>query len=132
MALTYHSEYKAITCVCGELITGKHMCGVKVSKIEVVVCEYSCRFWKKTEKRCEICIVQEQEKRYEDHWETDESGYCVCTECGDKTEGCLPKICACKTYVDNDGSSKCKGCKGIWEESYLESEECKNCGYDGD
>ena len=113
--MTYHSGHQVITCVCGELITGEHMCSVKVSKIEVVICEYSCRFWKKTEKVCEVCIVKEGENRYEDQWETDESGYCVCAKCGDKTDGCLPKVCACKAYIDSDGEAKCKGCKGLWK-----------------
>ena len=58
MALTYHAEHKVITYVCGKLITGKHTCDIKVSKIEVVVCDYTSHF-SKTQKPCQICVVKE-------------------------------------------------------------------------
>ena len=62
MALTYHSEHGVITCVCGELITGKHTCDILISKIEVVVCDFYSRFMKENDKVCKVCLVKEGEK----------------------------------------------------------------------
>ena len=76
-----HSQHGVITCVCGELITGKHTCDILISKIEVVVCDFNSRFMKENDKVCRVCLVKEGEKRYEDQWETDESGYCIYSEC---------------------------------------------------
>ena len=131
MALTYHAKHKVITCACGKLITGRHTCDIKLSKIEVVVCEYSSCF-SKSEQPCPICIVKEQEQRYEEQWDRDESGYCVCAECRDKTDYGLPKRCSCKAFIDTDGETKCKSCLNRWTEPYLDSGECGECGYDGD
>ena len=131
MSLTYHAEYKVITCACGKLITGKHTCDIQVSKIEVVVCAYTSRF-SKSQKACQICAVKEQEQKYEEQWDTDESGYCVCAECRIKTDYGLPKRCKCNAYIDTDGEAKCKRCKELWTEPYLEFGECDECGYEGD
>ena len=103
MALTYHFQHGVITCVCGELITGKHTCDIPISKIEVVVCNFFSRFWKEIEV-CAVCVVKKGEKRYDDQWEIDESEYCVCSECKLKCDGSLPKRCDCHSYIDTDGT----------------------------
>ena len=58
IALTYHSEHGVITCVCGELITGKHTCDT----IEVAVCDFYSDFMKENDKVCRVCLVKEGEK----------------------------------------------------------------------
>ena len=131
MALTDHRKHNVISCVCGKLITGKHKYNISISKIEVVVCDYSSQF-SKTEKVCPTCIVKEKEQRYEQQWDKDESGYCICAECGEKTDYGLPKRCSCKAFIDIDGEAKCKSCLKVWTEPYLDSGECSKCGYQGD
>ena len=131
MALIYHSQHGVITCVCGELITGKHTCDILISKIEVVVCDFYSRFMKENDKVCRVCLVKEGEKRYEDQWETDESGYCICAEYKLKCDGCLPKRCDCHSYIDTDGTPKCKGCNEIWVINCVYA-TCEDCGYHGD
>ena len=127
IALTYHSEHGVITCVCGELITGKHTC----DKIEVAVCDFYSAFMKENDKGCRVCLVKEGKKRYEDQWDTDESGYCICAECGLKCDGYLPKRCDCHCYIDTDGTPKCKSCNEIWVINCVYA-TCEDCGYHGD
>ena len=127
IVLTYHSEHGVITCVCGELITGKHTC----DKIEVVVCDFYSDFMKENDKVCRVCLVKEGEKRYEDQWDTDESGYCICAECRLKCDGYLPKRCDCHCYIDTDGTPKCKSCNEIWVINCVYA-TCEDCGYHGD
>ena len=78
--------------------------------------------------KCRVCLVKEGEKRYEDQWETDESGYCICSECKLKCDGSLPKRCDCHSYIDTDGTPKCKGCKEIGTKNDVYS-DCEDCGY---
>ena len=108
-----------------------HEFHTRVSKIEVVVCDYTTRF-SKTEEPCQICVVKEQEQRYDEQWDNDESGYCICAECGEKTDGGLPKRCNCIAFIDTDGEAKCQRCKELWTEPSLELGACGECGYDGD
>ena len=117
MVLTYHSEHGVITCVCGELITGKHTCDT----IEVAVCDFYSDFMKENDKVCRVCLVKEGEKRYEDQWETDESGYYICSEWKSSEKVRL-------SYIDTDGTPKCKGCMEIWTKNDVYS-DCEDCGY---
>ena len=129
MALTYHEKHSCVSCVCGELITGKHTCSIPVTKIEIVVC-----FWysEKEGKKCEICFGKEQEKKYKDQWWEDESGYTICRHCGVKTRAYLPKYCCCPAFIDEDGIPKCKRCKEEWNDSYLNEGSCDTCKYEGE
>ena len=129
MALTYHEKHSCVSCVCGELITGKHTCSIPVTKIEIVVC-----FWYsgKSGKRCEICFGKEQEKKYEDQWWEDESGYTICRYCGVKTHAQLPKYCCCPAFIDEDGIPKCKRCKEEWNDSDMDVGSCQACKYEGE
>ena len=131
MALTYHFHHNVISCACGKLITGSHTCDTQVTKIEVVVCNYISRFSKTNEQPCEICLVKEQEQRYEEQWEHDDSGCPTCAECEDRCDYGLPKRCSCAAFIDIDGKSKCKKCKKLWTEPYLNFGECGECGYEG-
>ena len=133
MSLTYHAKHNVITCACGKLITGKHTCDIKLSKIEVVVCDYysSCSS-SKSEQPCSICVVKEQEQKFEEQWDTDESGYCICAECKDKTDYGIPKHCSCRAFIGIDGEPKCKRCLNRWTEPWLDSGECGECGYEGE
>lgn len=129
MALTYHEKHSCVSCVCGELITGTHTCSIPVKKIEIVVC-----FWYsgKSGKRCEICFGKEQEKKYEDQWWEDESGYTICRYCGVKTHAQLPKYCCCPAFIDEDGIPKCKRCKEEWNDSDMDVGSCQACKYEGE
>ena len=130
MALTYHEKHSCVSCVCGKLITGKHTCSIPVTKIEIVVC-----FWYsgKSGKRCEICFGKEQEKKYEDQWWEDESGYTICRHCGVKTRARLPKYCCCPAFIDGDGIPKCKRCKEEWNDSEdMNVGICRICKYQGE
>ena len=60
MVYIHHSIDGAVSCVCGELISGKHTCKIPVSKIEVVVCHW---YSGQSEQHCQICVVKEQEER---------------------------------------------------------------------
>ena len=133
MALMYHTRHKVTSCVCGELITGKHTCDIQVSKIEVVTCDYdSSSSYSKSEQPCSICVVKEQEEKYEEQWDHDESGYTICAHCKDKTDYGFPKQCSCRAFISIDGEPKCKKCLNRWTEPWLDSGECGQCGYDGD
>ena len=129
--LTYHTKHKILTCMCGIVIEGKHSCEVEVSKIQIVECDFVRSRDKNND--CQICIVKENERKFEDQWREDEDGYCYCSFCGDKSYWGLPKQCCCKAYVDNDGLEKCKSCHGTWTEVYLDMGDCDKCsGYHGD
>ena len=70
-------------------------------------------------------------KEYKDQWKEDDSGYCICRECGDKTEGFLPKRCTCNTFIDRDGETKCEGCNEIWNYNLdLTYHACDRFGYE--
>ena len=130
MALTYHFQHNVISCACGELITGSHTCDTQVTKIEVVVCNYISSYSK--EQPCQICLVKEQEQKYEEQWDYDDSGCRVCAECDSICEYKLPKRCSCTAFIDTDGKPKCKKCKKLWTDLFLNSGECGDCGYQGD
>ena len=97
--------------MCGIVIEGKHSCEVEVSKIQIVECDFVRSRDKNND--CQICIVKENERKFEDQWREDEDGYCYCSFCGDKSYWGLPKQCCCKAYVGNDGLEKCKSCQKI-------------------
>ena len=130
MALTYHFHHNVISCACGELITGSHTCDTQVTKIKVVVCNYISRYSK--EQPCQICLVKEQEQKYEEQWDYDDSGCSICVECDSICEYKLPKRCSCTAFIDTDGKPKCKKCKKLWTDLFLNSGECGDCGYQGD
>ena len=130
MALTYHFHHNVISCACGELITGSHTCDTQVTKIKVVVCNYISRYSK--EQPCQICLVKEQEQKYEEQWDYDDSGCSICVECDSICEHKLPKRCSCTAFIDTDGKPKCKKCKKLWTDLFLNSGECGDCGYQGD
>ena len=130
MALTYHFHHNVISCACGELITGSHTCDTQVTKIEVVVCNYISSYSK--EQPCQICLVKEQEQKYEEQWDYDDSGCSICVECDSICEHKLPKRCSCTAFIDTDGKPKCKKCKKLWTDLFLNSGECGDCGYQGD
>ena len=130
MALTYHFHHNVISCACGELITGSHTCDTQVTKIEVVVCNYISSYSK--EQPCQICLVKEQEQKYEEQWDYDDSGCSICVECDSICEYKLPKRCSCTAFIDTDGKPKCKKCKKLWTDLFLNSGECGDCGYQGD
>ena len=44
----------------------------------------------------------------------------------------LPKRCSCTAFIDTDGKPKCKKCKKLWTDLFLNSGECGDCGYQGD
>ena len=130
MALTYHKKYSCVSCVCGELITGKHTCSIPVKKIEIVVCFGTLE---KSGKRCGICFGKEQEEIYEDQWWEDESGYTICRYCGVKTHAQLPKYCCCPAFIDEDGIPKCKRCKEEWNDSEdMNVGSCRIFKYEGE
>ena len=132
MALTYHAHHNVITCVCDQLITGKHTCDVKLSKIEVVECRYDSRFASETEQPCPTCIVKEGEEKYEEQWARDESDYTICSVCRLKTDYRLPKSCSCVAYIDYDGVTKCKKCHKQWADNQdVDYGDCVECGYEG-
>ena len=128
MALIYHANHQVVSCVCGILISGEHDCEIPLSQVKVEVCYW---FSGRSGKPCKICVDQEKLEKYKNQWTKDESGYCVCRECGDKTDGDLPKRCSCNTFVDRDGETKCKNCKEIWNPNLdLEFDACEKCGYE--
>ena len=128
MALIYHDKHQVVSCVCGILISGKHDCEIPLSQVKVEVCYW---FSGESGKPCKICVDQEKLEKYKNQWTKDESGYCVCQECGDKTDGDLPKECSCNMFVDRDGETKCKNCKEIWNWNLdLCFYACEKCGYD--
>ena len=59
---------------------------------------------------------------------TEKSEYCICSEYKLKCYGNLPKWCDCHSYIDTDGTPKCKGCKEIWTKNDVYS-DCEDCGY---
>ena len=59
---------------------------------------------------------------------TEKSEYCICSEYKLKCDGNLPKWCDCHSYIDTDGTEKCKGCKEIWTKNDVDS-DCEDCGY---
>ena len=81
-------------------------------------------------KPCKIYVAQEKLEEYKNQWKEDDSGYCVCRECGIKTEAFLPKECACNAFVDRDGETKCKNCKEIWSCNLDLTYACEKCGYE--
>ena len=132
-ALTYHAHHNVITCVCGQLITGKHVCDVKLTKIEVEECHYYSDFASKSEQPCSTCIVKEGEKKHEEQWFKDEDGYVLCAICGEKSDYGLPKRCTCTAYIDYNGVSKCKRCHNQWADNQdLDYGTCDKCGYEGE
>ena len=67
--------------------------------------------------------------KYKDQWKVDDSGYCVCAECWDKTNGDLLKKCSCNAFIDIDGEVKCKSCKNVWNCNLdLIYDACEKCG----
>ena len=131
---TYHKNHNVVSCVCGELINGKHDCkveGDKVMQIRVKECFYESSRKDADEDACEICLDKEAEKAYEDQWDTDD-GYCICSTCGDKCDGDLPKECSCDAYIDRNGEERCKSCDELWLSPYLDYGSCKFCGSDSE
>ena len=130
MALIYHVKHQVVSCVCGILISGKHDCKVPLSNVKVDVC-YGQQYSGKLDERCKICYAQEKIAAYKNQWKEDDSGYCICRECGDKSEGFLPKKCSCNAFIDRDGETKCKNCKKMWNcKLNLTYDVCKECGYE--
>ena len=130
MSMTYHKKANVITCICGVVIRGVHTCNTQVSKITIVECNYDSVG--DGNGRCLTCVTKEQECKYLDQWTTDESGYCICEECGDKCDGFLPKICNCSGFIDTDGEVKCKSCFALWVDPDIETGQCDICGYMGE
>ena len=127
MALIYHDKHQVVSCVCGILISGEHDCKITLSRVKVEVCYW---FSGRSGEPCKICIVQEKLEKYRYQWTEDDSGYCICRECGDKTEAFLPKECGCSAFVDKDGETKCKNCKEVWNCNLELTYACEKCGYE--
>ena len=124
--LTYHKNHNVVTCVCGSVVNGKHLCDIKTStKIQIKECCYKSSS-DNNENCCWICLKKEKDLEYENQWKEDEDGYCYCVFCGDKCDDELPKCCSCNAYVDFDGEKKCKSCHKGWNELDMEK-ECLLC-----
>ena len=120
VVLLYHREFNVVSCVCGDLIKGSHLCQTEMSKgIRIQECN--------GRPTCMICQEKEQDRRFDEQWRKDMDGYCICVFCGDKSDGELPKICSCSAYIDSDGEAKCKACKGKWYLPHFESGSCPLC-----
>ena len=126
IVLTYHKNHNVVTCVCGVVVQGEHLCDIKAStKIQIKECNYQSSYSGNKE-CCLICLKMEKKQEYENQWNEDEDGYSYCNFCGVKCDGELPKYCSCHAYVDLDGEKKCKSCHELWEELDMD-EECTIC-----
>lgn len=126
VVLTYHKNHNVVTCACGVVVQGEHLCDIKAStKIQIKECNYKTSH-DNNEECCWVCLKKENDQEYENQWTEDEDGYCCCNFCGDKCDEELPKCCSCNAYVDFDGQKKCKSCHELWNELYMET-NCSIC-----
>ena len=108
LVLTYHREWKRVTCVCGVVIEGCHTCSItKFGRARVVfrVCDYA-RWKDKRGDECQVCFKEENFQKYLDSSYKDQDGYEYCSFCHDAIH-----CCSCRAFIDIDGKEKCKNVK---------------------
>jgi hypothetical protein len=96
------------------------------ARVVFQVCDYAG--WKKDKRRgdeeCQVCLKEENFRKYLDSSYTDRDGYEHCSFCDEHIH-----CCSCVAFVDIDGKEKCKKCKELWD---IEFGRCDGCGYEGD
>ena len=62
IVLTYHENHNVVTCVCGVVVQGEHLCEIKAStKIQIKECNYQSSYSGNKE-CCLICLKMEKNR----------------------------------------------------------------------